>query len=251
MGRARGTDAEYAFDCAGTPGIFPQRDRLGTIYGCGHCGSQQTGPPHCVSSLGKSGTKKSGNAKQPAAPDPEIAAPKPAVCLPGIFRMQAFQPGKRVSGGTRRDADRLADQIKEYTPLKKMRKEQFSAVSAVLAVVFLYAVMEAVGITCPIKFVTGISCAGCGMSRAWLSVLRLDLQKSFYYHPLFWLPPVFLIVVFLKKHMSKRTYQTIMFTILSIYVIIYLYRLILGNNDIVVFQPENNIVFRIIRKLYS
>ena len=43
---------------------------------------------------------------------------------------------------------------------------------------------------CPIRLVTGVSCAGCGMTRAWLSVLRLDLRQAFYYHPLFLLPPV-------------------------------------------------------------
>ena len=37
---------------------------------------------------------------------------------------------------------------------------------AVLAVVLLYGGMEALGVTCPIRFFTGVSCAGCGMSRA-------------------------------------------------------------------------------------
>ncbi len=43
---------------------------------------------------------------------------------------------------------------------------------------------------CPIKAVTGIPCPGCGMTRAWLSVLRLDIRKAFAYHPMFWTAPV-------------------------------------------------------------
>ena len=41
------------------------------------------------------------------------------------------------------------------------------------------------------------------------------------------------------------------FTMAALCVIVYLYRLIMGNNDIVVFQPENNILFRIIRKFHT
>lgn len=132
-----------------------------------------------------------------------------------------------------------------------MKRISKSQISAFLAVVFLYIVIESLGITCPIKFVTGISCAGCGMSRAWLSVLRLDLQKAFYFHPLFWVPPIFVLVFLFKKHINKKIYNILIFTFLSLYVIVYLYRLIMGNDNIVVFQPENNILFRIIRKLFT
>lgn len=56
---------------------------------------------------------------------------------------------------------------------------------AILIIAAFYAVMELAGITCPIRYLTGISCAGCGMSRAWISLLRLDAASAFAYHPLF------------------------------------------------------------------
>lgn len=68
---------------------------------------------------------------------------------------------------------------------KILCSKRTQAVAATAAVVVLYVVLENLGITCPIKFFTGISCAGCGMSRAWLSVLRLDMAGAFRYHPLF------------------------------------------------------------------
>ena len=37
---------------------------------------------------------------------------------------------------------------------------------------------------CPFKFITGIPCPACGLTRACLSVARGDLPASFYYHPL-------------------------------------------------------------------
>ena len=61
-------------------------------------------------------------------------------------------------------------------------------IQALAAVALFYIVIESLGVTCPILFLTGISCAGCGMSRAWLSLLRLDLAGAFAFHPLFWLP---------------------------------------------------------------
>ena len=43
---------------------------------------------------------------------------------------------------------------------------------------------------CPIRAVTGVICPSCGMSRAWLAALRLDLEAAFFYHPMFWIVPV-------------------------------------------------------------
>lgn len=78
---------------------------------------------------------------------------------------------------------------------KNGRKE---LICAVTAVVVLYTAMESIGITCPIKFITGISCAGCGMSRAWMAFLQLDIAKAFAYHPLFGLVPIAVIVLLLS-----------------------------------------------------
>ena len=60
----------------------------------------------------------------------------------------------------------------------RRKNERKELICAVTAVVVLYMAMESIGITCPIKFITGISCAGCGMSRAWLAFLQLDMAKK-------------------------------------------------------------------------
>lgn len=129
---------------------------------------------------------------------------------------------------------------------KNGRKE---LICAVTAVVVLYTAMESIGITCPIKFITGISCAGCGMSRAWMAFLQLDIAKAFAYHPLFWLVPIAVIVLLCKSKINIKIYKIFMFTIAGAFVIVYLYRMFIGDGNVVVFEPQNNIVFRIIRKL--
>lgn len=122
--------------------------------------------------------------------------------------------------------------------------ETFQKLSAILAVFFLYAVMQAIGITCPIKYVTGVSCAGCGMSRAWIALFHLDFKAAFYYHPLFLMPLIIAIIFLMKSRMNKNVYKIIMFTAIALFGIIYVYRMIWESGDIVVFKPREGILFR-------
>lgn len=59
----------------------------------------------------------------------------------------------------------------------------------------LLGVWVVVGLPCPVRQLTGIICPGCGMSRAWLAVLRLDFAAAFWYHPLFLSVPVVAVFV--------------------------------------------------------
>ena len=133
----------------------------------------------------------------------------------------------------------------------KQKKKRKELICAVTAVVVLYMAMESIGITCPIKFITGISCAGCGMSRAWLAFLQLDMAKAFAYHPLFLLVPITVIVLLCKSKINIKIYKIIIFTIIIMFAIVYICRLIWSGDDVVVFEPQNNILFRIIRIINS
>lgn len=59
----------------------------------------------------------------------------------------------------------------------KRRLNRIEVITSVAAVVVLYVILESFGVTCPIKYITGISCAGCGMSRAWIALLHLIYMK--------------------------------------------------------------------------
>ena len=131
----------------------------------------------------------------------------------------------------------------------KRRLNRIEVITSVAAVVVLYVILESFGVTCPIKYITGISCAGCGMSRAWIALLHFNIHDAFMYHPLFFLPPVVVIVMLLKSKINIKIYKIFMFTMVGAFVIVYLYRMFIGTGDIVVFEPQNNILFRIIRKL--
>lgn len=122
-------------------------------------------------------------------------------------------------------------------------------ITAAAVVIVLYIVFAVTGIGCPIKFITGISCAGCGMTRAWLAVLHLDFEAAFYYHPLFWTIPPAAAVFLLKQHFSKKMLSILLFLFVALFAIVYLYRMIYGDGSIVVFDPGNNIIFRILKKV--
>ena len=49
---------------------------------------------------------------------------------------------------------------------KRKSHRRIEVITSVATVVVLYVIIESFGVTCPIKYITGISCAGCGMSRA-------------------------------------------------------------------------------------
>ena len=43
---------------------------------------------------------------------------------------------------------------------------------------------------CIPRVLTGIPCPTCGLTRAWLCALRLDLPGAFSYYPMFWCVPI-------------------------------------------------------------
>lgn len=57
---------------------------------------------------------------------------------------------------------------------------------------------------CLFKIVTGIPCPGCGMLRAHASLICKDVRGAFFWHPLFALPPLAL-VVFLGRNITAGT----------------------------------------------
>ena len=116
-------------------------------------------------------------------------------------------------------------------------------VGALVGIALLYLLMESAGITCPIRFLTGISCAGCGMSRAWLSLLRGDLSGAFHYHPLFWAVVPGAALLLFRRLIPERTFRGCLAVLCASFLIVYLVRLLLPG-EIVSFQPEQGFLYR-------
>ena len=125
-----------------------------------------------------------------------------------------------------------------------IKKEDILACGLIVA---FYAVMEGIGITCPILFVTGVSCAGCGMSRAWLAAFRLDFPAAFGYHPLFWLPVPMIIIFLLRKKINKRIYHLLMAVMIAAFIAVYIIRLLNPEDDVVRIGMEDGVIYKIVK----
>lgn len=99
---------------------------------------------------------------------------------------------------------------------------------AVLVVYLLFAF--ALKLPCPIKHLSGISCAGCGMSRAIVSALSFDFGEAFRYHPL-WIivPPSAVALTVLGANNKKRATMILLFCLAALFLITWIARLATGD----------------------
>ena len=118
------------------------------------------------------------------------------------------------------------------------------AILTILAVACVYTIFYITGIGCPIKFLTGVSCMGCGMTRAYLSLLRLDFAGAFRYHPLFPIPAIAAVLFLFRSRISQKIVNFLLFTTIALFSIIYLLRILDPSDTVVVFEPANGAVFR-------
>lgn len=102
---------------------------------------------------------------------------------------------------------------------------------------------------CPIRLLTGISCAGCGMTRACLCALRLDFRQAFYFHPLYPLVPVGAALWLCRKKLSRAVLHGCMYAMVGVFAIVYVYRLFLGDGSVVAFDPRSGLIFRVVSRL--
>lgn len=97
---------------------------------------------------------------------------------------------------------------------------------------------------CPIRFFTGISCPGCGMSRAVLALLRLDFALAAEMHPLVFLLPVAAAVYLLRRRIPKKAMTALCISALVLLTAVYFVRLN-GQSDIVYADFESGLIYKI------
>ncbi len=135
--------------------------------------------------------------------------------------------------------------------MKAFFKKHKAEYEVILSLLLVVALLFITGIGCPIKFFTGISCAGCGMSRALYCMLTLDFKTAVYYHPLCFLFPLFAIFLFFHKHVSRKIFKGILVAICVIFVIVYLIRLFDDKCSVVTCNPQNGFILKAIKHLYN
>lgn len=111
--------------------------------------------------------------------------------------------------------------------MKKLKKLLVVHLSVVLIIIAYYALLYLLDATCLIRAITFHPCPTCGMTRAFLSLLRFDLEGYFYYNPATIACVVAILLGAHKKSISGRVssrvvdYSIIALTlgILAVYIV--------------------------------
>ena len=130
------------------------------------------------------------------------------------------------------------------------QKNKTDAVVIAVAVgvtALIYVIMIVRGLPCPIKYVSGISCAGCGMTRALMSVLNGRFAAAFTYHPLWVALPLWLAALAVAHFMKKSTlFNVALWSGAALFIAVWIIRMIDPSCDIVTFEPADGLIGRLI-----
>ena len=130
-----------------------------------------------------------------------------------------------------------------------MKKRIRELIPFVAIVVIMYSILYFLKLPCPIKLFTGVSCGGCGITRAWISVLSLNISDAFYYHPLFWTVPIAGLVFLFQDRIPNRVYKMLVYLLAIAFLTVYIYRLIWSETDVVTCNIKDGLIFKLFNKV--
>ncbi len=130
------------------------------------------------------------------------------------------------------------------------RKFIRSRIEIILGVA-VFAVFCMLTVGCPIKFITGISCPGCGMTRAVRSLLALDFAGAFCWHPLWPLLLPLTAYFLFDELIPKRLSRPLLWFFIVSFVGVYLYRLVFTDNLAVTVDMGSGAVVKFFKYIFG
>lgn len=97
---------------------------------------------------------------------------------------------------------------------------------------------------CPFRLLFGISCPGCGMTRALFSLLTLDFGNAFEMHPLVFLLPLAVLIYFKRRSIPKKVMTALCVFALIILFAVYCIRMAQGGT-VVYADFEGGLIYRL------
>lgn len=99
---------------------------------------------------------------------------------------------------------------------------------------------------CPIHRITGISCPGCGMTRACWCAAKLDFHDAFKYHPLFVLIPFMVVLWVLGDFINNKLRNILWGIVIFLFISVYIIRIAL-NDPFIEINPGNSCIVKFIK----
>lgn len=122
-------------------------------------------------------------------------------------------------------------------------KKTLPVILAIGVIAFIYT-----RIGCPTRYLFGICCPGCGMTRAAFSILKLDFAAAFEYNPSVFILPIAFIVFLCRKKIPKNVQKVLLGMGMAIFSGVYLYRLLTGNAYVYI-DFDRGLVFKILKDI--
>ncbi len=116
---------------------------------------------------------------------------------------------------------------KELIPqlLRSGRLRLAESLRLLLLLLAVVSLMQVSGVGCPIRFLTGIPCAGCGMTHAALSLLRGHFTEAFAYHPLCFALPFAALAWFFRDLFPEKLRKILGWLLAAAFAAVYLFRI--------------------------
>jgi len=97
---------------------------------------------------------------------------------------------------------------------------------------------------CPMVLVTGYPCPGCGLTRALLSLIRLDVRSAIQYNPSIFLWIALTLAAIVQRYIRGRSLKVLLIPLVAVFVMtiaIYVWRMIyrFPSEPPLVYEPDN------------
>lgn len=130
------------------------------------------------------------------------------------------------------------------TKARRLAKILLGLLAAAAALLLVY--------HCPFRYIFGVSCPGCGMTRALVAAVFSDLETAFGFHPLFPLLVPAALWIGLRAcgllHMPRKRETAYILAFAGVFILVYLVRLLCGD-PVIAPDPQSGLLFRLLRAL--